>query len=67
MWLLLSIVLIAWELPEDSPFPLVAPDLPEVAKYTLLSVNKDMERVQDSKIFWILMEMNIRMAINCKL
>jgi len=40
-WLLLSIVMIAWELPEDNQFPSVAPDLLEVAKYASLWVTKD--------------------------
>ena len=66
MWLLLSIVLVAWELPKDSQFPLVAPDLPEAAKYTSLWATKDAKRIKDSKIFWILMEMNICMTINHK-
>ena len=66
VWLLLLIVLVAWELPEDSQFPLVAPDLPEAAKYASLWETKDAQRIKDSKIFWILMEMNIHMAINCK-
>ena len=32
-WLLLLIVLVAWELPEDSQFPSVVLDLPKAAKY----------------------------------
>ena len=40
-WFLLSIVLVVWELPEDSEFPSVAPDLPEVAKYASLWATKD--------------------------
>lgn len=40
-WLLLSIVLVAWELPEDSQFPSVMPDLPEATKYALLWATKD--------------------------
>lgn len=42
-------------------------DLPDAVKYALLWVTKEAEPVRDSKIFWILMEMNIRMAINHKL
>ena len=41
-WLLLLIVLVACELPEESQFPSIAPDLPEVVKYTSLCVTKDM-------------------------
>ena len=65
-WLLLSIVLVAWELPEDKQFPSIVLDLPESVKYALLWVTQDSERIEDIKIFWILMEMNIRMAINRK-
>ena len=60
-------MLVAWELPEDSKFPSVAPDLPKAVKYTSLWATKDAQQIKDSKIFWILMEMNIRMAINRKL
>lgn len=67
MWLLLSIVLVAWELLEDSQFPSVAPDLPNGVKYASLWATKDAHRVKDSRIFWILMEMNNCMAINHKL
>lgn len=65
-WLFLSIVLVAWELPEDSQFPLVAPNLLEAAKYNLLWATKEAQCIKDSKIFWILMDMNICMAINHK-
>jgi len=41
VWLLLLIVLVAWELPEDSQFPSVALNLLEVVKYTFLWVTKD--------------------------
>jgi len=67
MWLLLSIVLVAWELPEESQFPSVMPDLPEAVKYASMWATKDTKRVWDNKIFWNLMEMNIKMAINYKL
>jgi len=40
-WLLLSIGLVAWELPEDSQFPPVAPNLQEELKFALLWVTKD--------------------------
>ena len=64
---MLLIVLVAWELLEESQFPSVAPNLPEAAKYASLWLTKDIQRVQDSKILWILMEMNIRMGINNEL
>lgn len=50
-WLLLSIVVVAWELPEDSQFPLIASDLPGAAKFASLWATKDPERVKNSKIF----------------
>ena len=42
-------------------------DLPEAAKFTSLYFMKDPQRVKDSKVFWILKEMKIHMAINRKL
>ena len=59
-------VLVAWELPKDSQFPSVSQDLPDPAKYALLWVTRDVQQIKESKIFWILMEMNIWMGINCK-
>lgn len=41
MRLLLSIVLVAWELPEDSQFPSVMLNLPEAVKYDSLWETKD--------------------------
>lgn len=58
-WLLLFIVLVARELPEDSQFPMIDRDLHEAAKYTLLWAMKDATRINANKIFWVLMEMNI--------
>ena len=66
VWLMLSIVLVAWELLEDSQFLSVEPDLPKAVKYALFWVTKDAQCIKDSKIFWILMVMNICMAINRK-
>ena len=65
--LLLSIVLVAWELPEGSQFPPVTPNLPEARKFASLWAMKDRQRIKDNKIFWILMEMSIHMSVNCKL
>ena len=59
-------MLVEWELPEDSQFPSVAPNQPEAVKYTSLWVTKDPQWVNDRKIFWTLMEMNVHMAINHK-
>jgi len=50
-WLLLSIVLVAWELLEDSQFPSVTSDLPEAVKYASLWATKDAQHIKDSKIF----------------
>lgn len=63
---MLSIVLVASELPEDSQCPLVMPDLLEAVKFASLWATKDPQWIKDNKIFWILMDMSIHMAINCK-
>ena len=42
------------------------PELPEAVKYTSLWVTKDTQGIRESNIFWVLMEMNIQMAINHK-
>lgn len=57
---------VAWELPADNQLPSVVSNLPEAVKYASLWAIKDAKKVRDNKIFWILMEMNIWMAINCK-
>lgn len=63
---MLSIVLIAGEFPKDSQFPIIDRDLLKAAKYASLWAMKDAKRIHDNKIFWVLMEMNIRMWINRK-
>lgn len=50
-WFLLSIVLIAGELPEDSQFPIIDRDLQEAAKYASLWATKNAKRIHDNKIF----------------
>lgn len=65
-WLLLSIVIIAGELPKDSQFPTINKELPEVVKCTSLWAMKDVKRICDSKIFGVFMEMNIQTWINRK-
>lgn len=50
-WLFLSIVLVAWELPEESQFLSVSLDLPKVVKYASLWETKDAEHIHDNKIF----------------
>jgi len=59
-------VLVAGELSEDSQFPIIDMDLLEAMKYTSLWATKDARRIRDSKIFWIFMEMNLKMGINHK-
>jgi len=61
--LLLSILLVAWKFLEDNQFPLQAEDLPEATKFASLWTIKDLERIKESKIFWILMEMYLQVAI----
>lgn len=57
-------MLVAGELPKDSPFPIIKRELPEATKSTSLWAMKDATRIRDKKNFWVLMEMNIRMWIN---
>lgn len=66
MWLLLSIVLVGWEFPEYSQFPMIVYDPTEAVKYASLWETRDIERISERKIFWVLIEMNIRMGINHK-
>lgn len=63
---MLSIVLVTWELSEDSQFPLIETDLLEAAKFASLWATKDVDRVRESKVFWVLMEVSIRTTINQK-
>lgn len=63
-WLLLSIVLVAWELLKASQIPSLKEGLLEVAQFASLSSIKDVGRITKMKIFWVLMEMNLYMAIN---
>lgn len=63
-WFWLSIVLIAWELLEDSQFPTLEEGFPEAAQFASLWYTKDVTRITKIKIFWVLMEMNLYMTIN---
>lgn len=45
---------------------MTATNFPEAVKFALLWATKDAEQVRESKVFWVLMEMSINMAINCK-
>ena len=62
----MSIVLVAWEFLEESQFPIIMEDLPNAVKYTSLWETRDAQRIREIKIFWVLMEMRIRMGINHK-
>ena len=66
-WLLLSIVIVAVDLPEDSQYPITDRDFPEAVKYASLWSTKDASRIRENKIFWVFMKMNLRMGINHKL
>lgn len=63
-WLLLSIVLVVWKLQDDSKFPLLEEELPEAVQFASLWSTKDAMRIAKTKIFWVLIEMDLRMAIN---
>lgn len=63
-WLLLSIVLVAWRLPEDSQFPPHKDELLEAARFALLWAIKDVAHIKETKIFWVLMEMDLQIVIN---
>ena len=45
---------------------MITQDLPEAMKYASLWATLDAQRIRDNKIFWVFMEMNIRMGINLK-
>lgn len=59
-------MLVAWELPKDNQFPPITSDLPKEVKFASLWATKNVERVKESKIFWVLMEASICVAINLK-
>jgi len=59
-------VLIPGELLEGSHFPSIDRELLEATKYAFLWAKKEMKRIHDSKIFWVLMEMNIHRWLNWK-
>jgi len=63
-WILLLISVIAWRLPEDSQFPPQDAYLPEATKFTSLCVTKDPERVMETKIFWVLVEIDLCTVIS---
>ena len=56
--------MVTWELSEDSQFPLLEEGLPEEAKFASMWATKDPARVTETKIFQVLMESSLRMAIN---
>jgi len=62
----MSIVLMARELSEDSQFPIIDRDLVKATKYAFLWATKDVNQIHDSKLFWVFMEMNLRIGMNYK-
>jgi len=58
-WFLLSILLIVRELLEDNQFANLDGELPEAVKYASLWPTKDSKCICDTKIFQLLMDMNI--------
>lgn len=66
-WFLLSVMLVARELPQDNQFPNNDRGLPEAMKYASLWDMKDEKWIHDTKFFWVLMEVSIQMWINRRL
>lgn len=64
MGFLLSILLVARELLEDSQFPSIECDFLEAMKYASLWATKDTKRIHETKVFWVLMDASIYMWIN---
>lgn len=62
-WLLLSIMLVAWDLPEDNQFPPLEAGLPEAAKFASLYATNP-TWVTETNFFWVLMELRFLMVIN---
>lgn len=58
-WLLLSILLVAGELPEDSQFPSIEDDMSEAARYTSLWATQDLKRIHETKVLWVFIEVSI--------
>lgn len=56
--------MVARRLREDSHFPPQDEELREVAKFALLWATKDLDRVREANVFWILVEMDLRSVIN---
>lgn len=67
MWLLLSILLVAGELPTASQFPAIERNLPKAVRYTSLWETKDATRIREIKVFWAFIEENLRTWINRRL
>lgn len=63
-WLLLSLMLVTTEFPEDNQFPVLTPEWSEAAQYASLWEIKDAHRIQGIRIFWVLMNTTIRQWIN---
>ena len=59
-------MLVVGDLLEDSQFPAIERDILEDVKYAFLWAIRDANRMCDSEILWVFMEMNFRMGIDCK-
>lgn len=62
--LLLLISLVAWRLLEDSQLTPKDVDLPEAMMFASLWRTKDLERVMETKLFWVLIEMDLYTVIS---
>lgn len=54
-------------MPKDSQFTPQDLDLPEVGKFALLWATKDAAWVNETKMFWVLVEMDLCMVISQRL
>lgn len=66
-WLLISIILVTRDLPEDNQFPPMDKGLSEAAQFASLWAIKYYAWVTETKVLWVLMEASLCMAINQKL
>lgn len=62
--LLLYIVLVTWGLLEDNQFPLLEEGFLEAVWFTSLWDTKDPICITETKIFWVLKEVRLHMAVN---
>ena len=65
-WLLLLIVLVTWDTLEESVLPELPPGMCEGAWYAHLWDSRDVQRVEDNKVFWVLFQRSVAAAINSR-